>query len=82
MLTREPRSVPRRSGRRVVSTKGLTPRNLILLYAWAELSYEQLAEALGLPIGTVRSRLSRTRAKLRARVLPTETVVLGGGKAS
>jgi RNA polymerase sigma factor (sigma-70 family) len=57
-------------------------RNLILLYAWAELSYEQLAEALGLPIGTVRSRLSRTRAKLRARLLPTETVVLGGGKAS
>jgi RNA polymerase sigma-70 factor (ECF subfamily) len=41
-------------------------RHLILLYAWAQLSYEELAEALSLPLGTVRSRLSRTRSKLRA----------------
>jgi RNA polymerase sigma-70 factor (ECF subfamily) len=33
-------------------------RNLILLYAWAELSYGELAEALDLPLGTVRSRLA------------------------
>jgi RNA polymerase sigma factor (sigma-70 family) len=43
-------------------------RNLILLFAWAELSYEELAAALDLPLGTVRSRLYRTRAKLRARL--------------
>jgi RNA polymerase sigma-70 factor (ECF subfamily) len=57
----------------------LEERNLILLYAWAELSYEQLAEALSLPVGTVRSRLSRTREKLRARLeLPEAAFVLGG----
>ena len=47
-------------------------RSLILLFAWAELSYEQLAEALALPLGTVRSRLSRTRAKLRASLVGAE----------
>ncbi|MDP9303074.1 MAG: sigma-70 family RNA polymerase sigma factor [Actinomycetota bacterium] len=44
----------------------LEDRNLILLHAWAQLSYDELATALGLPLGTVRSRLSRTRSKLRA----------------
>ena len=55
-------------------------RNLILLYAWAELSYEQLAQALALPLGTVRSRLSRARAKLRASLdLPETAAAPGGG---
>ncbi|WP_369688719.1 RNA polymerase sigma factor [Actinomadura kijaniata] len=40
-------------------------RELFLLVAWAELSYEDAAVALGIPVGTVRSRLSRTRAKIR-----------------
>ncbi len=44
----------------------LGDRNLILLHAWAQLSYSELATALDLPLGTVRSRLSRTRSKLRA----------------
>jgi RNA polymerase sigma-70 factor, ECF subfamily len=43
-------------------------RNLILLHAWAGLSYEQLADALSLPLGTVRSRLHRTTMKLRSAV--------------
>jgi RNA polymerase sigma factor (sigma-70 family) len=41
-------------------------RDAILLYAWAELSYEQIARALGIPVGTVRSRLHRVRRQLRA----------------
>jgi RNA polymerase sigma-70 factor (ECF subfamily) len=41
-------------------------REALLLYAWAELSYEEIAAALGIPIGTVRSRLSRARRILRA----------------
>jgi RNA polymerase sigma factor (sigma-70 family) len=46
---------------------GLDPgqRDVLLLYAWAELSYEEIAVALGVPIGTVRSRLARARAHLR-----------------
>jgi RNA polymerase sigma-70 factor (ECF subfamily) len=40
-------------------------REALLLFAWEDLSYQSLAEALELPIGTVRSRLSRARAHLR-----------------
>ncbi|MCC5575193.1 RNA polymerase sigma factor [Microtetraspora sp. AC03309] len=40
-------------------------RDLLLLVAWADLTYEETAEALKIPIGTVRSRLHRIRAKLR-----------------
>jgi RNA polymerase sigma factor (sigma-70 family) len=43
-------------------------RELFLLVAWAELSYQEAGEALNLPIGTVRSRLSRTRVKLHRRL--------------
>ena len=39
---------------------------VLVLCAWAGLSYEATATALGLPLGTVRSRLSRGRARLRA----------------
>jgi len=38
----------------------------VLLYAWAELSHEEIAAALGIAPGTARSRLSRARAALRA----------------
>jgi RNA polymerase sigma-70 factor (ECF subfamily) len=40
-------------------------RQALLLFAWEELSYQSVAEALELPIGTVRSRLNRARARLR-----------------
>ena len=40
-------------------------RDTLLLFAWADLSYEQIAEALTLPIGTVRSRLNRARTRMR-----------------
>src|SRR5204862_6813178 len=40
-------------------------REPLLLLAWAELSYEEIGVALGVPIGTVRSRISRGRARLR-----------------
>jgi RNA polymerase sigma-70 factor (ECF subfamily) len=49
---------------------GPEQRDLLLLHAWAELSYEEIAGALGIPIGTVRSRLSRVRATLRAALEP------------
>jgi RNA polymerase sigma factor (sigma-70 family) len=40
-------------------------REALLLYAWAELKYEEIAQVLGIPVGTVRSRLHRSRRKLR-----------------
>jgi RNA polymerase sigma factor (sigma-70 family) len=47
-------------------------RHIVLLFAWAQLSYEVIAQALGVPIGTVRSRLSRARARLRESFVPVE----------
>ncbi|MER6678016.1 RNA polymerase sigma factor [Streptomyces sp. NPDC000983] len=40
-------------------------RHVLLLFAWADLGYQEIAEALGIPVGTVRSRLNRARRKLR-----------------
>ena len=45
-------------------------REALLLFAWEELSYQSVAEALALPIGTVRSRLNRARAHLRELIKP------------
>lgn len=39
-------------------------QDVIALCVWSGLSYEEAAAALGVPIGTVRSRLSRARASL------------------
>jgi len=39
-------------------------RELVALCVWAGLDYAAAAEALGIPVGTVRSRLSRARRKL------------------
>jgi RNA polymerase sigma factor (sigma-70 family) len=40
-------------------------RELLLLVAWAGLSYEESARALGLTVSAVKSRLHRIRAKTR-----------------
>ncbi|MGV9778160.1 RNA polymerase sigma factor [Streptosporangium sp. NPDC003464] len=41
-------------------------RDVLLLVALAELSYEEVAQTLDIPFGTVGSRLNRVRRKLRA----------------
>ena len=41
-------------------------RHVLLLIAWADLSYEEIATALDIPIGTVRSRLHRARITVRS----------------
>ena len=57
----------------IEALKALTPadRETLLLVAWGELSYEQTAEALHIPVGTVRSRLARARKQLISH-LPAE----------
>jgi RNA polymerase sigma factor (sigma-70 family) len=40
-------------------------RDVLLLYALGDLTYAEIAVALGIPTGTVRSRLSRARAVLQ-----------------
>jgi RNA polymerase sigma factor (sigma-70 family) len=40
-------------------------RDVLLLVALADLTYEEVASALGLKYGTVASRLNRARRKLR-----------------
>jgi RNA polymerase sigma factor (sigma-70 family) len=49
-------------------------REVLLLFAWADLSYEEISAALGIPTGTVRSRLSRARAHVRELMWPTGQV--------
>ncbi|MBB6349916.1 RNA polymerase sigma factor [Nonomuraea muscovyensis] len=44
---------------------GAGDRDTLLLVAWAGLTYEEVAEALDVPVGTVRSRLNRARKKIR-----------------
>jgi RNA polymerase sigma-70 factor (ECF subfamily) len=50
-------------------------RDALVLHVWEGLSYEEVADALGVPIGTVRSRLHRARARLRELTGPS-----GGGE--
>jgi RNA polymerase sigma factor (sigma-70 family) len=41
-------------------------RDVLLLFAWEGLAYHEIAQVLEMPVGTVRSRLSRARERLRA----------------
>ena len=56
----------RRMARLVVAMRQLSPRDqqVLTLVAWDGLTYEQAAAALDLPVGTVRSRLARSRERL------------------
>ena len=48
-------------------------RDALLLQAWADLSYEDIALALDVPVGTVRSRLNRARRVLREAISRGQT---------
>ena len=48
-----------------VASLSADERDVLLLLAWADLRYEEIAVALRIPIGTVRSRLHRARRRLR-----------------
>ena len=59
------------------------PRNeqeAVALCIWADLSYRDAAVALGIAEASVRARVSKARAKLRAALLPAEGT--GAGRPS
>ena len=41
-------------------------REVLTLFVWERLSYDEIASALGIEVGTVRSRLARARNDLRS----------------
>jgi RNA polymerase sigma-70 factor (ECF subfamily) len=47
-------------------------REVVVLREFQDLSYEEIAEIVGVPVGTVRSRLFRARTELRDRMLRDE----------
>jgi RNA polymerase sigma-70 factor (ECF subfamily) len=55
-------------------------REVLLLHAWGELSDAEIAEALSIPLGTVKSRLSRAREHVRNRLGLTGQVEAEGLK--
>lgn len=58
-------------------------REALLLVAWGGLTYEEVAEAMDTPIGTVRSRLARARKRLDgatgAALDPMAAIAAAGG---
>jgi RNA polymerase sigma-70 factor (ECF subfamily) len=61
--------------RAVEMAVGMLPeyqRAMIVMYHSEGMSYEEIAEALDLPIGTVKSRLNRARLSLRQLLVPDE----------
>ncbi|GAA5115684.1 sigma-70 family RNA polymerase sigma factor [Alloalcanivorax gelatiniphagus] len=50
---------------RVIGSLRRAEAEVLALCVWSGLSYAEAAESLGVPVGTVRSRLSRARARLR-----------------
>jgi RNA polymerase sigma-70 factor (ECF subfamily) len=56
-------------------------RDILLLVGIAELSYEEAAQISGVPVGTVKSRLSRARAKLSENLgLSSQTIAHMGNR--
>lgn len=48
-------------------------REVLLMFAWGEMAYEDIATALDIPVGTVRSRLNRAR-----RIVQEHLEAIGG----
>jgi RNA polymerase sigma factor (sigma-70 family) len=61
--------------RKLVAALPEAMREIIVMREFGDLSYEQIAAALSLPVGTVMSRLARARLRLRADWIAAE----GGG---
>jgi RNA polymerase sigma-70 factor, ECF subfamily len=47
-------------------------RDVLLLIAWEQLTYQEVSRALGIPVGTVQSRMHRARTKVRQALAGTD----------
>ncbi|MGP0032181.1 MAG: RNA polymerase sigma factor [Acidimicrobiales bacterium] len=63
--------------RALEAISALTPgeQDVVLLVLWSEFTYADAATALGIPVGTVRSRLASARAKFKDTALTTSTTL-------
>lgn len=52
-----------------LATLAQSDRDAFLMYALGELTYPEVAEAMGIPVGTVRSKIFRVRRVLRERLV-------------
>ena len=58
--------------RRALEVLPLDFREVLLLKEFEDLSYKEIAAVVGIPIGTVMSRLSRARERLQAELVSPE----------
>jgi RNA polymerase sigma-70 factor (ECF subfamily) len=63
---------PRRCGERAFASLPPDWRMLVVLADVEELPYREIADVLGIPMGTVMSRLHRARKRLQQRLLDTQ----------
>jgi len=47
-------------------------RGVLLLIAWEQLTYQEVSRALGIPVGTVQSRMHQARTKVRRALAGTD----------
>ncbi|MDQ2861185.1 MAG: sigma-70 family RNA polymerase sigma factor [Pseudomonadota bacterium] len=75
-LDAEAQAVRASDGRRLRATMATLPdefREVLILREMEDLSYREIADVIGAPIGTVMSRLARARALLRDKWMAEET---------
>ncbi len=55
-------------------------RMAVVMFYYEQLSYREMADALGVPIGTIMSRLARAKGQLRSQLLSKECSEDGAGR--
>jgi RNA polymerase sigma factor (sigma-70 family) len=55
---------------RALRSLSASDRDTLLLLVWGELSRDEVAAALGVPVGTVNSRIARARKRLASELAP------------
>jgi len=80
-LASEPAAAPQQDScdalwvRRAVEKLDEQHREVLLLREYEQLSYEEIAELLKIPVNTVRSRLFRARMELKSLLVPEDSEI-------